>query len=118
MSKIEEAERLWTRESILQAENAVLQQVLSARSSEAAEASVSYARFLRLAGGLALGREHGAGRAPGDAHPEQFLRQHPRSGRLHPSGPPRPRRLPQGRVPPPLRLRGLTEIRRSKHARN
>src|SRR6266850_2472569 len=50
MSKIEEAERLWTRESILQAENAVLQQVLSARSSEAAEASVSYARFLRLSG--------------------------------------------------------------------
>jgi len=50
MSKMEEAERLWTRESILQAENTVLQQVLAARSSEAVEASLSYARFLRLSG--------------------------------------------------------------------
>ena len=50
MAKMEETERLWTRESILQAENTVLQQVLASRSPEAAEASVSYARFLRLSG--------------------------------------------------------------------
>jgi hypothetical protein len=50
ISKAEEAERLWTRDAILQAENAVLQQILAARTPEAAEASVSYARFLRLSG--------------------------------------------------------------------
>lgn len=42
--------RLWTRESILQVENRILQQVFSTRTSEAVEAAVSYARFLRLSG--------------------------------------------------------------------
>src|SRR5262249_40182212 len=50
ISKVDTAEKLWTRDAILQAENAVLQQILAARTPEAAEAAVSYARFLRLSG--------------------------------------------------------------------
>lgn len=45
-----EAARLWTRESILAVENKILQQIMSARTPEASEASVAYARFLRLSG--------------------------------------------------------------------
>lgn len=40
----------WTRESILDVENRLLQQLLSSRTVEAAEAAVSYARFLRMSG--------------------------------------------------------------------
>ncbi len=40
----------WSREAILEVENKLLQQVLSARTSEAVEACISYARFLRMSG--------------------------------------------------------------------
>ena len=46
--------KVWSRESILQIENSILQQILSARTTQAAEAAVAYARFLRLSG-LATG---------------------------------------------------------------
>jgi hypothetical protein len=41
---------MWTREAILQVENKILNQVMAARTPEASEAAISYARFLRLAG--------------------------------------------------------------------
>lgn len=41
---------VWTRENILAVENRILQQLMSARTPEAVEASVSYARFLRMSG--------------------------------------------------------------------
>jgi len=41
---------MWTRAAILQVENRILQQIMSARTSEATEAAISYARFLRLSG--------------------------------------------------------------------
>jgi hypothetical protein len=44
------SDNLWTRESVLAVENQILQQVMSARSVEAVEACVSFARFLRLSG--------------------------------------------------------------------
>lgn len=40
----------WTRERILGVENRILQQLMAARTPEAVEASVSYARFLRMSG--------------------------------------------------------------------
>lgn len=40
----------WTREYILGVENRILQQLMAARTPEAVEASVSYARFLRMSG--------------------------------------------------------------------
>ncbi len=43
-------DKIWARESILQIENKILQQVMAARTPEAVEAAVSYARFLRLSG--------------------------------------------------------------------
>lgn len=41
---------IWSRESILQVENKILQQIMACRTPEAVEAAVSYARFLRLSG--------------------------------------------------------------------
>ena len=41
---------IWKQSSVLDVENKLLQQIMAARTPEAAEASVSYARFLRLAG--------------------------------------------------------------------
>jgi len=41
---------MWTRETILQVENKILNQIMAARTPEASEAAISYARFLRLAG--------------------------------------------------------------------
>lgn len=41
---------VWTRENILEVENRILQQLMSARTPEAVESAVSYARFLRLSG--------------------------------------------------------------------
>ncbi len=38
---------LWTEESILQVENQLLQEIIAAKTPEAAEAAVSYAEFLR-----------------------------------------------------------------------
>jgi hypothetical protein len=46
----EGADKVWARESILQIENKILQQVMAARTGEAVEAAVAYARFLRLSG--------------------------------------------------------------------
>src|SRR5262245_58386273 len=48
MAKEAQQEVVWTREAILKVENAILQRIMSARTSEATEAAVSYARFLRL----------------------------------------------------------------------
>ena len=41
---------VWKRESILEVENRLLHQLMSARTPEAVEAAVSYARFLRMSG--------------------------------------------------------------------
>ncbi len=41
---------VWTRENILEVENRILQQLMSARTPEAVESAVSYARFLRMSG--------------------------------------------------------------------
>jgi hypothetical protein len=46
----EAASKLWARESILQVENKILQQIVACRTPEAVEAATSYARFLRLSG--------------------------------------------------------------------
>jgi hypothetical protein len=45
-----EGDKVWARESILQIENKILQQVMAARTGEAVESAVAYARFLRLSG--------------------------------------------------------------------
>jgi hypothetical protein len=45
-----DGDKIWGRESILQIENRLLQQIIAARTPEAVEAAVSYARFLRLSG--------------------------------------------------------------------
>jgi hypothetical protein len=50
MAKQEAASKLWARESILQVENKILQQIMACRTPESVEASTSYARFLRLSG--------------------------------------------------------------------
>jgi hypothetical protein len=46
----QEVAKVWSRESVLQIENRILQQILSARTPEAVESAVAYARFLRLSG--------------------------------------------------------------------
>ncbi len=46
----EAASKLWARESILQVENKILQQIMACRTPEAVEAATGYARFLRLSG--------------------------------------------------------------------
>jgi hypothetical protein len=43
-------EEVWTRENILAVANKILQQLMAARTPEAVEAAVSYARFLRMSG--------------------------------------------------------------------
>jgi hypothetical protein len=43
-------DKIWARESILQIENKLLQQIMAARTGEAVEAATGYARFLRLSG--------------------------------------------------------------------
>jgi hypothetical protein len=45
-----DGDKIWARESILQIENKILQQIMAARTGEAVESAVSYARFLRLSG--------------------------------------------------------------------
>lgn len=45
-----QAEEVWTRENILAVENRILQQLMAARTPEAVEAAVGYARFLRMSG--------------------------------------------------------------------
>jgi hypothetical protein len=50
MTMTNEKKEVWTRVSILEVENRLLHQLMSARTSEAVEAAVSYARFLRMSG--------------------------------------------------------------------
>ena len=50
MAKFRDVTPMWTRETILQVENQILNQIMASRTTEAAEAAISYARFLRLAG--------------------------------------------------------------------
>lgn len=50
MAKEEEVARLWTKEAVIDVENKILQQVMAARTTEASEASVAFARFLRMSG--------------------------------------------------------------------
>jgi hypothetical protein len=50
MAKDEEVARLWTREAVVEVENKILQQIMGARTTEASEASVAFARFLRMSG--------------------------------------------------------------------
>ena len=50
MAKKADVTTLWTREAILQVENRLLQNIASARTPEATEAAISFARFLRLSG--------------------------------------------------------------------
>jgi len=50
VAKKAEVTTLWTREAILQVENNILQGIMSARTPEATEAAISFARFLRLSG--------------------------------------------------------------------
>ena len=50
MTKPKQFTQLWTRATILQVENKILQQIMSARTPEATEAAIAYARFLRLSG--------------------------------------------------------------------
>lgn len=45
-----EKAEVWTRENILEVENRILQQLMAARTPEAVESAVSYARFLRMSG--------------------------------------------------------------------
>lgn len=46
----DQKKEVWKRESILEVENRLLHQLMSARTPEAVEAAVSYARFLRMSG--------------------------------------------------------------------
>ena len=41
---------LWTRKAILEVQNRILQHIIATRTSEATEAALSYAQFLRLSG--------------------------------------------------------------------
>lgn len=50
MAMADQKKEVWTRENILEVENRLLQQLMSARTPEAVEAAVSYARFLRMSG--------------------------------------------------------------------
>lgn len=50
MANNTQEKELWTKESILQVENRLLQEIIAAETSEAAEAAVSYAEFLRKRG--------------------------------------------------------------------
>ena len=46
----DQKKEVWKREHILEVENRLLQQLMSARTPEAVEAAISYARFLRMSG--------------------------------------------------------------------
>jgi len=50
MSKQEDQSKIWAKEAVMMVENRLLQQIMSARTPEAVEAAVAYARFLRLSG--------------------------------------------------------------------
>ncbi|MDH3349056.1 MAG: hypothetical protein OEM02_13285, partial [Desulfobulbaceae bacterium] len=46
----DQKKEVWKRESILEVENRLLHQLMSARTPEAVEAAISYAQFLRMSG--------------------------------------------------------------------
>ncbi len=50
MAKQEDQAKLWTRGHVRMVENRLLQQIIAARTPEAAEAAIGYTRFLRLSG--------------------------------------------------------------------
>lgn len=50
MADQNQKKEVWQRESILEVENRLLHQLMSARTPEAVEAAVSYAQFLRMSG--------------------------------------------------------------------
>lgn len=50
MANDEKLAHLWTKESILKVENGILQQVMSVRTVEGAQASIAFARFLKMSG--------------------------------------------------------------------
>ncbi len=50
MSNEKQLAQLWTRESVHAVENKILQQVMSVRTTEGSQASISFARFLRMSG--------------------------------------------------------------------
>ncbi len=51
MSRKETADaQIWSRKSILETENSILQQIMGARTAAASESAVAFARFLRLSG--------------------------------------------------------------------
>jgi hypothetical protein len=50
MSNEKQTAKLWTRETVLHVENKILQQVVSVRTQEGSQASVAFARFLRISG--------------------------------------------------------------------
>jgi hypothetical protein len=49
-AKQKNLEEVWTRENVLRVENEILRSILAARTPEAVEAAIGYARFLRLSG--------------------------------------------------------------------
>lgn len=46
----DDVKSVWSREAILDVENRILQQIMAARTPEATESAIAYARFLRLSG--------------------------------------------------------------------
>ncbi len=50
MASEEKLARLWTRGSILAVENQILQQMMSVRTQEGSQASIAFARFLKMSG--------------------------------------------------------------------
>ncbi len=50
MAREEEIARLWTKNAILDVENRILQQIMASCTPEGSEASVGFARFLRMSG--------------------------------------------------------------------
>jgi hypothetical protein len=48
--KEEQTEKIWTRESIVEIEISIIENVIGCRTPEAVEAAISYARFLSLSG--------------------------------------------------------------------
>lgn len=50
MANEEKLARLWTRGSILAVENQILQQMMSVRTQEGSQASIAFARFLKMSG--------------------------------------------------------------------
>ena len=50
MANEEATAKFWTKASILEVENGILQQVMSVRTQEGSQASIAFARFLKMSG--------------------------------------------------------------------